>query len=191
MITIGATGHRFLNDLERLRFGIEKALSRIEDAKPGETLTVLSSLAEGADRLVATQVLKRPGARLIVPLPLAVDEYANDFESGKSKEEFEHLLARAAEVIQLHPIPNRDEAYEAAGLYVIDHCDVLVAVWDGQDAQGGGGTAEIVAEARRRRLPLAWVHAGNRKSDRRESTSLVEEQGLLTFENLRGLVRFV
>jgi hypothetical protein len=58
-------------------------------------LVVLSALAEGADRLVAQRVLTRANARLIVPLPLARDEYMQDFESDESKREFLDLLARA------------------------------------------------------------------------------------------------
>jgi hypothetical protein len=43
---------------------------------------------------------------------------------------------------------SRTEAYEQAGRYVVEHSDVLVAVWDGLSASGRGGTAEIVAWAR-------------------------------------------
>jgi hypothetical protein len=34
----------------------------------------------------------------------------------------------------------REAAYEAAGRYVVDHCDLLIAVWDRKPAQGRGGT---------------------------------------------------
>jgi hypothetical protein len=40
---------------------------------------------------------------------------------------------------------------------VADQCDALVAVWDGQPARGRGGTADIVAYARKKRRPLAWI----------------------------------
>ena len=69
MIRIGVTGHRVLTDVERIEDGIEAALRRIEHRFPGELLTVISALAEGADRLVAYHILERPGARLIVSLP--------------------------------------------------------------------------------------------------------------------------
>jgi hypothetical protein len=184
MAAVGVTGHRVLTERERIEAGIADALGQIEVAFPGQPLTVISSLAEGADRLVVHQVLARPGARLIVPLPMPVPDYLTDFEEGESKDEFLALLQRAAEVVHLSSSDSRDGAYEAAGVYVLEHCDVLLAVWDGQPAQGQGGTGDIVTIARQRGVPLAWVHAGNRKPGTAEPTSLGSEQGLVTFEHL-------
>jgi hypothetical protein len=181
MVAVGVTGHRFLTEIGNVNAGIDRALVTIQQhfAPP---MTVFSSLAEGADRLVVHRVLARAGSRLIVPLPLACDEYMKDFESAESKEEFRRLLDRADEIIELPPTRARSEAYGAAGLYVLDHCDVLIAVWNGQRAEGQGGTAEIVARARTRKLPIAWV-AGDRKPGTQEPTSLGAEQGIVTFVN--------
>jgi len=65
---------------------------------------------------------------------------------------------------------------------VLDRCDLLLAIWDGLAAQRQGGTGAIVAEARRRGLPLAWVHAGNRKPGTTEPTTLGDQQGTVTYE---------
>lgn len=184
MIAIGVTGHRILTELEKINAGVDEALCRIEQAFPRQPLTVISSLAEGADRLVVRQVLARPKARLVVPLPLPKSDYLTDFESAESKEEFLSLLDQADEVIELPSAPTRNEAYEAAGNYVLDHCDVLLTIWDGQGAQGQGGTGAIVARARQSRLPIAWIHAGNRKPGTQEPTSLGAEQGTVTFEHV-------
>jgi hypothetical protein len=183
MINLGVTGHRILAEMEKLEAGIGEALRFIERKFPGESLAVISSLAEGADRLVVHQVLTRPHSRLIVPLPVPQSDYLKDFPSPQSQKEFLSLLDRAGEVIALPPTPTREEAYEAAGNYVLNHCDVLMTVWDGQGAQGLGGTGGIVAEARRRKLPIAWVHAGNRRPGTEEPTSLGDEQGQITYEN--------
>jgi hypothetical protein len=59
-------------------------------------------------------------------------------------------------------------------------------VWDGQGAQGQGGTGGIVAEARKCGLPIAWVHAGNRRPGTLEPTSLGAEQGEVSFERFPG-----
>jgi hypothetical protein len=59
-----------------------------------------------------------------------------------------------------------------------------MTIWDGREAQGSGGTADIVERARKRGLPIAWVHAGNRKPNSHEPVSLGDEQGLVTFENI-------
>jgi hypothetical protein len=187
MVAIGVTGHRILTEIEKLQAGVEEALQRIERAFPGHAWTGMSLLAEGADRLVVHRVLARPNARLVVVLPLPTADYLADFGSPESKHEFFTLLAQAEDVIELPPAPTRDAAYEAAGLYVLDHCEVLLAIWDGQGAQGQGGTGAIVAQARQRGLPIAWVHAGNRQPGTQEPTSLGAEQGRVTFENFSAV----
>ena len=191
MVAVGVTGHRLLAELDKIARGVDEALRRIQEAFQRQPLTVVSPLAEGADRLVVHRVLARSKARLVVPLPLPQSDYMTDFESAESREEFLSLLTQADEVIALPPAPTRDEAYAAAGLYVVDHCDVLVAIWDGQDAQGPGGTGDIVAEARERGLPLAWIRAGKQKLVTREPTTLGQEQGKVSFERFphRHLVR--
>jgi hypothetical protein len=178
------TGHRVLTDFEKIDAAVEVALRRIEDRFLGEALTAISALAEGADRMVAHHVLARPGARLVVPLPLRESDYMADFTSKESRAEFSNLLERAAEVVEMPSAASREHAYEAAGNYVLDNSDVLITIWDGREAQGLGGTADIVERARKRGLPIAWVHAGNRNSDSHEPASLGDQQGLVTFENI-------
>jgi hypothetical protein len=181
---IGVTGHRVLTDVERLNAGVDEALFRIEAAFPRRPMRVLSSLAEGADRLAVERALARHRARLVAVLPLPRCDYLADFTAPYSRQEFLRLIEQADPVVELPEIASRDEAYEAAGLYVLDHCDVLLALWDGRQAQGQGGTGAIVAEARRRCLPIAWVHAGNRRVETAEPSSLGPEPGTVTFENL-------
>jgi hypothetical protein len=120
-------------------------------------LAVVSPLAEGADRLVAARVLAREDAELEAVLPMDEAEYEADFASDASKSEFRSLLARASSIHRLPRSPGREEAYAAAGRYVVDRCDVLIAVWDGNPEEGRGGTAEIVRHARRQRRALAWI----------------------------------
>lgn len=184
MIRIGVTGHRILEEVDKIEAGVKEALRRIEEAFPGKPLTVLSALAEGADRIVARLVLERPGARLIAPLPLAKSDYLADFKSPESRAEFLSLLDRAEQVIEMDSAATRDQAYENVGHYVVQHSDVLIAVWDGRNAQGRGGTGAIVDRARERGLAIAWVHAGNRDPQSNQSTSLGSEQGQVTFERL-------
>lgn len=185
-IIIGVTGHRILTEIDKIEAGVWKGLDHIEKAYPGQSLTLLSPLAEGADCIVARQILARPQARLIVPLPLPQADYLTDFESAESREEFLRLLKRAAEVIELPAAPTRNAAYEAVGHHVIDRCDVLIAIWDGQSAQGQGGTGEMVARARAQGKPVVIVRAGNRKPGTKTPTTLGKEQGRVILEGLPG-----
>jgi len=106
-------------------------------------------LAEGADRLVARELLER-GASLVVVLPLDRDDYRRDFATEASLAEFDHLLAAADDVRSVPAFDSREAAYEAAGLTVLEASDVLIAVWDGRSSRGRGGTAEIVEAANAR-----------------------------------------
>jgi hypothetical protein len=187
-VRIGVTGHRILAEPDRLIRGIEEALRRIQAGYPGRRLAVLSSLAEGADRLVAEAVLRTPKSRLVVVLPFPEEEYVADFgaEGSPSWVHYDSLMRRAAEVVRLPRRATRDEGYEQGGHYVVERCDVLLAVWDGQEAQGQGGTGEIVARAREQGKPVVIVRAGNRVPGTEEPTSLGEEQGRIVAERLRG-----
>src|SRR4029450_11208351 len=102
-LVIGVTGHRDVRDqdipvLEREVGAIISALQHDYLHGDAETpLIVLSSLAEGADRLVARVALAH-GAQLVAPMPMPVEEYRRDFEPGLkpgNAAEFEALLAQA------------------------------------------------------------------------------------------------
>lgn len=181
-VRIGVTGHRFLAEEERIANGIYQAVIKIEQEFPGEPLIVTSSLAEGTDRLVAQRIMARNQAKLVAVLPFEKDEYKKDFKSRESKEAFDLLLSQALDVIILPGMENREAGYAEAGRFIVEHSDVLLAVWDGQSAQGTGGTGEVVALARKRGIPIAWVRAGNRKPGTEEATSLGAEQGKVSFE---------
>lgn len=182
-VAIGVTGHRMLAEVDRIAAGVDEAVGLLEHAAPGEW-TVITALAEGADRLVAERLLRRRGTRLVVILPMAAEEYERDFADARSRAAFRRLLARGDEVVVLRPRPSREAAYVAAGLAVLERCDILIAVWDGQDELGPGGTAAVVAEARRRAKPVVWVHAGNRTRATDEPVSIGAEQGAVTHERL-------
>jgi len=185
MIRIGVTGHRILTEVDKLQAGVDQAFAWIDRIMPGEEWSVISSLAEGADRLVVNQAFKRkPQTRLIVPLPLPVEEYQQDFSSAESLQEFRRLLNLAKEIIHPAAVSSHEDGYLAAGQYILEHSTVLIALWDGQAAQGLGGTGEIVPEAFKRGLPVAWVHCGNREPGTREPASLGVEQGRVSFNFL-------
>ena len=173
VLCIGVTGHRRLADPAAVATAVRNALHReILQAVGLPTLPavrVLSCLAEGADRLVARVVLEAPAARLGAVLPLAPAEYATAFDGPSSRREFEALLHRDPDPVCLHPRPLAEEfpgldaaaarqaAYRDAGRHVVDRCDILVAVWDGEPARGPGGTAEIVAYALERGRPIVHI----------------------------------
>jgi hypothetical protein len=185
-LRVGVTGHRVLAEVPRIRAGVRQGLRAIQAAYPGRSLTVLSSLAEGADRLVVHEVLRTPDASLIVVLPLPPEQYVRDFSGPGSQREFRSLLGLAAETQILPSAVGsiRERAYAVAGEVVLGMCDVLLAVWDGNEQQGLGGTAAVVERARELGKPLVVVRAGNRRRGTAQPTSRGSDQGRVMIERL-------
>lgn len=120
------------------------------------SLRFVSPLAEGADQISAQAALDA-GFTLQVVLPLPQEEYRKDFPDT-ALERFHALLGQAERVLELPLQPGgRDEGYALAGRATVAHCDILLAVWDGEPARGLGGTAEIVGLALRRGIPVIHV----------------------------------
>jgi len=164
-LVIGATGHRDLRDrdIPSLEGAVADAIKGLKrdylHDDPETPLAVLSSLAEGADRLIA-RVAVDLGAKLIAPLPMEADEYRRDFEPGLKPDaaaEFDRMKgdALATPVMRfakgntrenVHEEARRALQYRAAGLFIVRHCHVLISLWNGDERDRAvGGTAEVVS----------------------------------------------
>jgi hypothetical protein len=187
LIRIGVTGHRKLDDPVAMQALVKKAIdAEVEKRIPEESsrktervqqagtnaivFRVLSPLAEGADRVVARAILDYPNACLDAVLPLALEDYLEDFATEGSRAEFEELLKLCKKPVLLRTRRIQDErrdpdgqaelrrdAYANAGRYVVDHCDLLIAVWNGEPSRERGGTAEIVQYALKQNRPILRV----------------------------------
>jgi hypothetical protein len=165
-LRIGVSGHRVPPKLPEesegpLRAVVERMLAAIVDtarkANSASAFVIVSSLAEGSDRIVAAAGLAA-GFALQAVLPFDRAEYARDFEKQASRREFEELLARAGDVFELDgKADQRPRAYEAAGLFMLANIDVLIAIWDGEVAAGVGGTAQIVERAIADGIVVVWI----------------------------------
>jgi hypothetical protein len=163
---VGFTGHR----PNRMPIGPERVLARLEEAlgsiaraerarDAAATLTALSALAEGSDRLFARAAL-RLGYRLEAVLPFPSAEYERTFADAAASEGFRGLLKAAARITELPgSLGDTKAAYEAAGHRIVESCDVLVAVWDGKPAAGRGGTPVIIEYALSRVRQVILVDA--------------------------------
>jgi hypothetical protein len=167
-LRVGVSGHRVPPKLPTqsevpLRAQLDRVLAAMVDAArqvesdAAIEFIVVSSLAEGADRIVAEAALA-VGFRLQVVLPLNRTEYARDFETQASRAAFKRLLDRAAAVFEMDGAADeRPRAYEAAGLFMLANIDLLIAIWDGEQAAGVGGTAEIVNRAIADGIFVVWL----------------------------------
>jgi hypothetical protein len=165
-LRIGVSGHRVPPKLPEeseapLRVLIDRMLAAIaaaaRKANTASALVIVSSLAEGSDRIVAAAGLAA-GFALQAVLPFEKAEYERDFETPMSRSEFEELLGRACDVFELDGAADeRPRAYEAAGLFMLANIDVLIAIWDGGVAAGIGGTAQIVERAIADGIAVVWI----------------------------------
>lgn len=162
-LRVGLTGHR-LDRLSATNLGtiadaigalFDHMLAGLHEAE-AESLTLVSGIAEGADRLAAHAALARP-MRLECALPFATDEYENDFDSSTSRREYRALLDAADAIVEL-PGTRADEvgAYAGLGGYLVQSCQALIAVWNGEPPRGPGGTGDVVEKASAV-MPVLWI----------------------------------
>ncbi len=185
-LRVGVTGHRALPDEQSITVRVDEVLARLQRMLPSTPATpvvfeVVSPLGEGADRIVAERVLQVPQAILEVPLPLARSDYEQDFGSAGSRERFSSLLERAERVWVVGR--DRVDAYRETGIYVVDSCDVLIAIWDGQPSRGPGGTEDVLRLARRRGMPVFVIHT-------QAPFDVQEEQMPASFQMIQDVDRF-
>ena len=132
---------------------MREVLAELIARYPSTRVVLLSSLAEGADRLVARVALGL-AISLVVPLPLERSDYESDFATPESLQEFRSLLERADAAFVVPPVERsatngdsrgaRSHAYANCGAYVVRKSIEIVALWDGVAAPSRG-TAEVVA----------------------------------------------
>jgi hypothetical protein len=153
---VAVTGHRDLvpDEIPILRSRVRDCLFSLRCEYPSRIIVVLSSLADGADRIVAEEAVKL-GMPLSVVLPMPRVLYEEDF-TPESRDQFAQLCDVAAEVFELPILPGatarsiaehgpaRTRQYAQVGVFLSAHCHVMLAIWDGKDSELMGGTAATV-----------------------------------------------
>jgi hypothetical protein len=152
MQRIAVSGHRGLPAPTQRLIGraIRSALEEL--AQPAGVIG-LSCLADGADQIFARAVLDH-GGQVEAVVPAA--QYRDGLPAS-AHAEYDRLLAQAATVHRLPYAESTAEAHMAASAFMLDHAGQLWAVWDGQPARGYGGTADVVACARDKHLPIQVI----------------------------------
>jgi len=154
-LSVGVTAHRDLLSAEIA--GIEAAAEaffrQLAGDFPDLQLELLSPLAAGGDQLAA-RVARRMDIPLVAVLPMAIEEYEKDFADARSLAEFRTLLGQAERVIQLPSAPGngkppygegaRQVQYAQVGVFICNHCQILLALWDGKVGEQLGGTGQVV-----------------------------------------------
>jgi hypothetical protein len=162
MTVIGCTGHQGLTPLtERL---VASSVVDVISRTDGEEITGLTSLAEGADQLFAFAVLACGGD---IDTVIPCEGYETAFPSEESRAKYSKLIDLSGNVTTLQYDHPSEDAFLAAGRRIVENCDLLVAIWNGQDAVGKGGTADIVGYAKELGTPvrIVWPAGSRRKNE--------------------------
>lgn len=151
MARIAVSGHRGL-PADTVRLVDEAVRAALAEHDPGHLIGI-SCLADGADQIFARAVTDRGGAlEVVVP--------ALRYREGlpvESHPEYDDLMRRAVRVHRLDFVESTSESHMEAARLMLDKADELYAVWDGKPARGYGGTADVVAVARARGLPVRVI----------------------------------
>lgn len=123
-------------------------------AKPPRLIFVCA-LATGADQFAA-EIALETGYELQVPLAMPREHYAQHNFAGDAEalRTFDRLIGKATSVLELPGTATEGENYDTAGTVLINHTDVLLAIWDLSDGNGRGGTADSVEKAKIADVPV-------------------------------------
>ena len=151
MYRIAISGHRCLPaPTERL---VDQAI-RPALAERAPDVTGLSCLADGADQIFARAVTDLGGTlEAVIPAAEYREKLPEDSHRG-----YDDLFARAAAVDRLPFTESTPESHMAASRLMVDEADELHAVRDGKPARAYGGTADVVAYARERGIPVRVIN---------------------------------
>lgn len=156
-LVVAVTGHRDLvaAQVPAIRERVRALVKGLRDAYPDRSIVLMSAMAEGADRLVAAEALDI-GIPLVAVLPMAREQYLQDFVTPESRAEFDRLCSAAADVFELPPVTradgqaagvpsvDREAQYAQCGVFLCAHCHILLALWDGKASPRVGGTSQVV-----------------------------------------------
>ncbi|MCM1306923.1 MAG: RyR domain-containing protein [Bacteroides sp.] len=162
-LEIAGTGHRFfIGDRGEIK---EKVKSILSEYNEKYRVIVRTCFAYGADQLIA-ECAEELGITTKAVIPLDYESYIEDVRNDciANGHEFtlddelkmRHLLAQT---VVCKVVPNSENFCLGASKYLIEHCDKLIAIWDGcelplNDGNGNeinrGGTYDCIRMARER-----------------------------------------
>jgi hypothetical protein len=151
---IGITGHQELREKGATRRALVNIVSALMPC------VGLTSLAAGTDQLFA-EVCGELGVTYQAVIPAS--HYASSFASDSDRLSFLALCSSASEVICLPFAEPSESAFLAAGRWIAQRSDAMIAVWDGQPSHGLGGTADIVEYARLLGKPVHVIEQHRRE----------------------------
>ena len=174
---VGFSGHRQVADPAGIATAIRTALDSLRSEAPGEWIG-LSSGAIGSDQAFVDQVLGL-GMSWHVILPLPKAEFQKDFNADEWAD-VEQMITQAEHVRVISENGEREDAYLDCGMETVNGADLLLAVWDGAQAKGKGGTGDVVDYAKSLGKPVLVIDANTLEIRRENFDKLKRDDRSLT-----------
>jgi uncharacterized phage-like protein YoqJ len=141
-VILAGTGHRKIGgcygDNSVVRAVVARMGAELDRLKPAR---VISGMALGVDQWLAWLAVKR-GVPFTAAVPFKGQEARWPVEQ---RAKYEQLMRAAAEHVFVSDVGFAAWKLQKRNEWMVDHCDVLLAVWDGSS----GGTANCVNYATR------------------------------------------
>lgn len=145
---IGITGHQDLGSQQKYN----EIANKLNQIISGNPITFgFTCLAKGADQLFAETLMKD---RIPYCAVIPSDNYEDTFTDKETLEKYQLLIKNAEQEKILSFNQPEEKAFYEAGKYVADSSDLLIAIWNGEDSKGLGGTADIVNYCLRLKKPV-------------------------------------
>jgi hypothetical protein len=158
VLAIGFTGHRNIPHEDQSRQLIRDFLAKRKEMTSASVYGV-SSVAAGGDLLFAESCVAL-GIPLRVLLPLPVNQFCTDFDPP-TWSRAEQVMKEAISIEVVGEGDVRSERYYACGLETVQQSELLLALWNGQPADGLGGTEEIVTFAKQLGRCVNWINSSD------------------------------
>jgi hypothetical protein len=209
-VVVATTGHTDLDPrcVEAIRALIRRSLDEVASAaadevrttsrrQRGPRLVLVSSLAPGADQVVADEALRR-GFELHAVVPGTLASYRAQLQGG-AREEFDRLL-HASSVVEETGLAlssghdavasrMRRAAYAAATQHMLRHSDLLIAIADVLRRDDLGITGEGIRAALWAGRPVLWIDPS--RADRLRWLSHLSEEEFAEQQRTPASSRFV
>ena len=178
-ITICVTGHIDLKDPKKIKNEIIYFLRYIKETNPNTEIIALSAMAAGSDTIFAQAVLD-----VKIPLKIILPFQIEDYEKNFNKEDWQTAKKIISsneyyvnETIDYKNSENRNNAYLSTGKKLVDGSNMVLAIWDGKDAVGVGGTGDIVKYVRQNNSKELHIikAARNKKSEENDLLNKAQE----------------
>lgn len=159
---IGVTGHR-PNKLDKIKYGYDLTKpgwvdlrTKFKDILIKNNCTeAISGMALGVDMNYCIAVLELRQAGHNIKLHCAVPCIDQDatWINQKDKDLFRKILS-VADIVHEAPVPYSPFAMEQRNMYIVDHSDGLIAVWNGDMS---GGTHNCIEYAKKKQKNIIYI----------------------------------